>query len=201
MNNIIVISGPSGSGKSTLIKKLIEKHEELEFSVSHTTRPKRKGETEGKDYFFVSKEKFSEMIKNDEFVEWAEVHQNLYGTSFNKIDEMSKGNRILLLDVDVQGARNIKDKFPDALFIFIVPPTYEELRERLIKREHRVDENIKKRLQIAKQELENYRIYDYVVINDSVEDAFWDLNCIYNAYKNTVSRKKGIIDEIIRSIE
>ena len=197
MNIIIVLSGPSGSGKSTLIQLLLEKHKGLVFSVSYTTRPKRENETEGIDYHFVSKKKFSEMIKKGEFVEWAEVHHHFYGTAYKKVDELSRGENTVVLDIDVKGARNIKNKFPDALLILVVPPSLEVLRKRLVDREHKEDESIKKRLQIATDELKNFGLYDYIVINNSVEDAFLTLDCIYIAYENSTSRKKEFIKTII----
>ncbi|HLP47160.1 MAG TPA: guanylate kinase, partial [Candidatus Kapabacteria bacterium] len=125
MNNLIVVSGPSGSGKSTLIRRLLQKHPELVFSTSHTTRSRREREIDGKDYHFVSTEEFRRMIESDEFVEWAQVYGNYYGTSYGEIESKTKESQktFLVLDIDVQGARNIKKKYPDALFVFIIPPT------------------------------------------------------------------------------
>lgn len=213
MNNLIVISGPSGSGKSTLIRRLLQKHGELVFSTSHTTRPRRKREIDGKDYHFVSKEQFQQMIGNDEFVEWALVYDNYYGTSYGEIESKTKEspNTFLVLDIDVQGAQNIKKKYQDALFIFIIPPTLEELEKRLVKREKKEDENVRKRLEIARLELKEYNIYDYIIINRDLGNAFYILDCIYavslntkdkrayyKAYQNTMSRRALFVEKLLQ---
>ena len=159
MNNIIVISGPSGSGKSTLIHLLLKEHKELSFSISYTSRKKRKNEKNGKDYHFVSKDKFKKMIDADKFVEWAEIHSNYYGTSRDEIDLKSKNDKILVLDVNSQGAKNIKKFFSNVLFIFVVPPSLKDLEKRLMKREHnKINKDIRRRLKTAKNELEQYQL-------------------------------------------
>lgn len=200
MNNLIVISGPSGSGKSTLIRRLLQKHGELVFSTSHTTRPRREREIDGKDYHFVSREQFQQMIDNDKYVEWALVFGNYYGTSYGEIESKVKEsqNTFLVLDIDVQGARNIKKKYPAALFIFIIPPTLEELEKRLVKREKKEDENVRKRLEIARQELKEYDIYDYIVINKELHDAFYVLDSIYTAYRNTTGRHAHFVKKLLQ---
>jgi len=198
MNNIIVISGPSGSGKSTLIRRLLQKHPEIVFSVSHTTRPRREREVEGRDYYFIGVEQFKQMISKDEFVEWAEVYGNYYGTGAREIETRGKQeqNKFLALDIDVQGARNIKSKYPDALFIFVVPPSLEELENRLLKREKKEDESTRTRLEIARQELKEYGIYDYIVVNKDLDEAFYILNAIYTAYRNTTARREYYIKRL-----
>ncbi len=198
MNNIIVISGPSGSGKSTLIHILLKEHKELNFSVSYTSRKKRVNEENGKNYYFISKDKFREMIDTDKFVEWAKVHSNYYGTSWDEIDLKSKNDKVVVLDLDVQGAKNIKKKFSDALFILIIPPSIKELEKRLIKREHNeINKDIKQRLRIAKNELEQYELYDYIVINENLKDASFVLNCIYISFLNLTCRKRISVERII----
>lgn len=198
MNNLIVISGPSGCGKSTLIRRLLKEHQALVFSTSHTTRPKREKEIDGKDYYFVSKEQFDTMIKNNEFVEYALVHDNYYGTSYGEIETKLKDRHtFLVLDIDVQGARSIKNKYPGALFIFIVPPTLEELEKRLLRREKKEDENVRKRLEIARQELKEFNIYDYIIINKDLGKAFYILESIYTAYRNTTVRRKYHIKKLL----
>lgn len=198
MNNIIVISGPSGSGKSTLIHLLLKEHKELGFSISYTSRKKRKNEKNGEDYYFVSKDKFKKMIDADKFVEWAEIHSNYYGTSWDEIDLKSKNDEVFVLDLDVQGAKNIKKKFSDALFIFIIPPSLKDLEKRLMKREHnKINKDIRRRLKIAKNELEQYKLYDYIVTNDKLDDAFSLLNCIYVSFLNSTCRKKVYLEQII----
>jgi guanylate kinase len=199
LNNIIVISGPSGSGKSTLIARLMAQHPEIIFSTSHTTRPRRGKEVNGSDYYFICQEEFLEMVENDDFVEWAKVYGNYYGTSYREIDAKSKmgGDTILALDIDVQGARKIKEKYPDALFIFVVPPSLEILRQRLETREKKFDQHIRERLEIAKEELEQYNIYDYIVVNDKLEEAFKVLNAIYTAYRHTKWRQEAFMKKYL----
>lgn len=199
--NIIVISGPSGSGKSTLINRLVSEHRDIVFSVSHTTRAKRDSETDGKHYHFVSEEKFREMIAHNEFAEWARVYQNFYGTTGNEIEQKSGGEKNLVLDLDVQGAANIKKEFPAALLVFIVPPNLTELKKRLVAREKVIDRQIETRLQTAIEELKQYNLYDYTVINDKVEEAYAVLKSIYTAYNNSTSKKKYFIEDMLKGID
>jgi len=198
-HNIIVISGPSGSGKSTLIGLLMAQHPEIIFSTSHTTRQIRAKEVNGRDYHFIPQEEFLAMVKNEEFVEWAEVYGNYYGTSYREIESRSKkgGDTILALDIDVQGARKIKEKFPGALFIFVVPPSLEILRQRLEARERKFDQHIRDRLEIAKKELQQYNIYDYIVVNDKLEEAFKVLDAIYTAYQHTRWRQEAFMKKYL----
>jgi guanylate kinase len=196
--NIIVISGPSGSGKSTLITRLAAEHRDMVFSTSHTTRPKRDNEIDGKHYHFITEEKFEEMIAHEKFVEWARVYQHLYGTSIDEIKRKAGGKKNLVLDLDVQGAGNIKKKFPEALLIFIMPPDLEELKKRLVAREKVFDNNIENRLKNATAELKQYNLYDYIVINDKVEDAYEMIKSIYTAYNNSTSKKKSFIEKILK---
>lgn len=197
MNNIVVISGPSGSGKSTLIRKLMEKHPELTFSISHTSRDPRKGERNGREYHFVSPETFKEMVSGDAFVEWARVYQNYYGTSFKEIEAKFNEGKFLVLDIDVQGARNIKKKYPEALFIMVTPPSLAELKRRLVGREKAVDANTRKRLEIAREELSRYAFYDYVVVNDDLDEAFRVLDAVYTAFLNTAGRRGKYIEKLL----
>lgn len=205
MISIIVISGPSGCGKSTLINLFLNENKGIIFSVSCTTRQKRDNEIEGKDYYFINKTQFLKMIKNNEFVEWAEVFGNFYGTCWNEINTKANEGKTLVLDIDVQGAKKVKKKFPGALFIFIIPPNLNELKRRLINRESRVDaevnRNIKERFKVAKDELKQYKIYDYIVINEKVEDAFFVLNCIYTSFMNSTLMNKSYLKKMLRSKE
>jgi guanylate kinase len=196
--NLIVISGPSGSGKSTLIQMLLKMHPELPFSVSHTTRPRRKGETDGEDYFFVSKKDFTKMIDENSFLEWAEVHQHLYGSSWNEIEQKSKKEAPLILDLDIQGARNLKSRFPGAWYIFVVPPSFEELRKRLIKRHGKIlsSEN-KRRLGTARDELAQFEMYDFIIVNDHKDRAFSALECIYRTFFQRMELNKNHILSMI----
>lgn len=194
-SNIVVISGPSGSGKSTLIRRLIGCHPEMVFSTSHTTRPIRGKEVNGRDYHFVSKNTFQQMKDQDSFVEWADVYGNFYGTSYREIEEKLTDGNILVLDIDVQGAKNIKKKYPDGLFIFLVPPSLDELKKRLLRREKQMTDHIKFRLKIAAEEFKEYRFYDYIVVNDHIEDAFKVLEAVYISHMNRSFRHEGFMNE------
>ncbi|MCP4215713.1 MAG: guanylate kinase [bacterium] len=199
MNSIIVISGPSGSGKSTLIHRLLKKRKDIIFSTSHTTRVIRDGETEGEDYYFISKEQFLEKIKNNEFVEWAQVYQYYYGTSIKEVESKASLGKSLILDIDVQGAKSIKEKFPDALLIFVTPPSLDELRRRLVGREKVLNANITKRLQIAEEEIRQYKLYDYIVVNDDLEQAYSVLDAMYVTFRNSVGRHAPLLEQIIKT--
>ncbi len=178
---VVVLTGPSGVGKSTLIHKILKDEEiakKLMFSVSHTTRERRKGERNGRDYYFVSKQEFMEMVKKGEFLEWAKVHNNLYGTHIKNLTEAKKKNKILLLDIDVQGAKKLKRKLGKSktLLIFIRPPSMKELRKRLIKRADTTDIVI--RLKNAKREIKEMKKFDFVVTNDKITKALAELKKI-----------------------
>jgi guanylate kinase len=187
-NNIIVISGPSGSGKSTLIDMLLRRYSDLQFSISHTTRGKRKGEIDGCDYHFLDEAAFRRMVESGSFVEWAEVHGHLYGTSWEEVETKAGGGKDLVLDVDVQGARHLRQRFPRALYIFIIPPSLAELKRRLIERRGEGDSEIERRFQKAKDEMNQYTQYDYVIVNDRREDAGRILGCIYTAFAHHRNR-------------
>jgi len=166
----IVISGPSGVGKGTICDVLI-KELDAWYSVSMTTREMREGEVEGKNYYFVTKEDFENKIKENNFIEYNIYNNNYYGTPKDKILEKINEGTDVFLEIDVNGARNIKNKFPDSLLIYIAPPSLEELRNRLVKRGTETEEKIQNRLKIAEEELKQTDIYDYVVINDDLETA------------------------------
>lgn len=182
MNNIFIISGPSGSGKTTLIEKLKEKFENIEFSVSYTTRKKRPGEIDGKNYYFIDENLFKSMIDRGKFVEWAKVFDFYYGTAVDEIRNKSRGKKVLLLDIDVQGASAIKKKFPESIMVFIEPPNHEKLKERLIRREKREDSEIVKRLEQSKKEIEKSKLFNFRIINDKLEAAINELSEIFISY-------------------
>lgn len=175
MGNIVVITAPSGAGKTTLIKKYLEEHPQTLFGVSHTTREKRAGETEGEDYYFIDKEKFEEMINEGKFIEWALVHERYYGTSFEEIDKAKKKKDILILDIDIQGALFLKEKGIKAKYIFIEPLSIEDLKKRLKSRGTEDEDSIKLRIWDAKRELEYKDKFDYIIKNEELEKAYKEL--------------------------
>jgi guanylate kinase len=198
MHNLIIISGPSGSGKSTLIRKLLAYYPELLFSVSHTTRPPRKNEVAGRDYYFISAKHFKKMINRGQFAEWAEVHGHRYGTSLKEIRAKSGRGRTLILDIDVQGARSIKRQFSEAMTIFVIPPGLSELKKRLLQREAHWNADTELRLRAALKELRAYELYDYVVVNDKVPAALADLRCLVTAFFRQTTRNEDKIKKMIR---
>jgi guanylate kinase len=176
--NLFIVSAPSGAGKTTLCQKLSSIIPNLRHSVSYTTRAKRQGEVNNRDYTFIKESVFCKMVERGEFIEWAKVHGNLYGTSRKRLEEMRDKGINVILDIDVQGARQIKRKCPDGVYIFILPPSMRVLRERLEKRMCNSSEEMKERLKRAKKEIEEYKKYDYVIINDNFENALEELRSI-----------------------
>ena len=176
---VYIISAPSGSGKSTLVGKLIKLVPNLEFSVSYTTRAPRGSEENGKEYFFVSREEFQRMIGADEFLEHAKLYGiDYYGTARTVLREAERKGRDVLLDIDVQGAKQIKQKLPEAVSIFVLPPDRKTLEWRLRKRGEDPDEVIDRRLDEARREIENYDKYDFILINDKLEESSDSLQAI-----------------------
>jgi guanylate kinase len=198
MRNIIVISGPSGCGKSTLIGMLLSEFAELQFSVSHTTRPPRPGEVDGRDYHFVTPPAFARLAKAGRFAEWAEVHGHCYGTSWREIRAKSGPGRTLVLDIDVQGARHIKRRFPEAMGVFVVPPDLAALKNRLRRRQAKLDREARQRLAAALKELRAYRLYDYVVVNDELASALADLSCLVVAFQRQTARSGNDVRKLLR---
>lgn len=197
--NLFIISAPSGSGKTTIIRKLLKKNKNLHFSISCTTREKRKGEREGKDYYFINENKFKKMVKRDEFIEWAKVHNFYYGTKKNEVFSWIEKGKDVLLDIDTQGSFKIKKKYPDSIHIFLLPPSFKELEKRLKSRGDLDENQIKKRLKNAKIEIKRLKNYDYVVINDKVENALNALILIIKASKFKLTKQKDKMDSIISS--
>jgi guanylate kinase len=195
---IFVITGPSGCGKTTLVRQVLENVENVRFSVSHTTRQKRNSEQEGKDYYFVTKSEFEQMIKEEKFVEWAVIHGDHYGTSKREIEK--KGTMgDLLLDIDVQGAEQIKSKLKRGVFIFILPPLFEELKARLEERGQESLDSIEKRLETARKDIRFYPHFDYIIINDRVKKASKELEAIILSTRCRLDVKKKEIVPILRS--
>jgi len=188
---VFIISAPSGSGKSTLVNRVRTDIHNLTFSVSYTTRPTRGSERNGYEYYFISRDEFKRMIANDEFLEYAEVFGNYYGTAKRFLREAEASGNDLLLDIDVQGAEQVKKKLPEARSIFILPPSHDELKRRLERRTRAEEElrtqktppeilhqTIQKRLDGARREIENYPKYDYILVNDRLEDSIEHLEAI-----------------------
>jgi guanylate kinase len=171
MSVVYIISAPSGSGKSTLVNEIEKLVPGLDFSISYTTRAPRGSERNGKEYFFISRPEFDEMMKRDEFLEHAEVFDNCYGTARKFLREAEQHSHDLLLDIDVQGAEQIKKKIPDAVSVFILPPDRKTLEQRLRKRGQDSEKVIQRRLDTARREIENYVKYDYILVNDRLEDS------------------------------
>ncbi len=188
---LLVLSAPSGAGKTTLARMTEQRFPEAEFSVSYTTRAPRGAEQDGRDYHFVDTITFQQMIERNEFVEWAEVHGNFYGSSKRVIEASSRPGGIAVFDIDVQGGTSIKRKYPDAVCIFILPPSMEELERRLRARGTDTDEVVRRRLLAARAECEKGVLgYDYLVINDKLDDAFQQLTSIVIAERS----RRGRVD-------
>jgi guanylate kinase len=175
---LYVVSAPSGAGKTSLCRAITDSLEDLTHSVSYTTRKPRNGEIDGRDYHFVSQERFQAMINAGDFAEWAEVHANLYGTSRRMLDDMISKGIDIILDIDTQGAKQIKSKFSSAVFIFIMPPSLEILEERLRNRKSDHEDEIKKRMRRAREEIKDYALYDYIVVNRDFERALSELRSV-----------------------
>lgn len=180
---LIVISAPSGCGKTTIVRELLRRHPELLFSVSATTRRKRRQEVDGKDYFFVTKEEFEQKVARGELVEWEQIYGDYYGTLNNQIEAALKSDKALVFDVDVKGAITIKKKYPEAVLIFIKPPSLQVLKERLMKRRTESRESIRKRLERVPMELEQERHFDHSVINDDLARAVKEVERIVGLNK------------------
>ncbi|NLH46619.1 MAG: guanylate kinase [Acholeplasmataceae bacterium] len=196
---LLVLSGPSGAGKGTICHKLREKRNDLSYSVSATTRSPRKGEVDGKDYFFITIDRFKEMIANDEMLEYAEIYGNYYGTPKPYVMNILDQGKDVVLEIDPQGALQIKKHFPDAIFVFIVPPSLDELTKRIYNRGTDSEEVIKRRLSAATSELEYASKYDYIIVNDEVEKATNKVSNIIDAERNRAVRTFFIVNEICQN--
>jgi len=186
MANIFIIAAPSGCGKTSLVKALIENSDNLSVSVSHTTRKARKGEIDGENYHFVSKETFEKMINNKEFVEYAEVFGNMYGTTKKNIKEKLDSNIDIILEIDWQGARQVRQNIPNAISIFILPPSKKALLERLTTRGQDDEITITKRMQNSKREMSHFNEFSYLIINDQFDSALNNLKAIINDFGNNI---------------
>lgn len=189
---LLVISGPSGVGKGTVLHDLMNTQSNLVYSVSATTRKKRDGEIEGVSYFYKSHEEFEKMIEEDKFLEYAHVHNNYYGTPKEFVENKINEGKIVILEIDVQGALNIKKNTDNGVFIFLAPPSLTELRNRIVGRGTETDEDIKIRMNNARKELEHINDYDYLVVNDHLNSAITSVNEIINAENHRVFREDKI---------
>jgi len=191
----MVISAPSGTGKTTLCRKLLDEFPDLHFSVSCTTRPAREGEKEGRDYHFITLEDFKDRVARGEFIEWEELYGHYYGTAKRTIEEMLRKGHDVVLDIDTRGARRVKALYPDAVLVFIMPPSVEILKERLKNRRSETDDIIGIRFNRAMEEIRANEWYDYVVFNDIIPDSVAVLRSIYIAEKNRRPRLQNRIDD------
>ncbi len=181
---LFIISAPSGTGKSTVVGELLKKNPDLRYSVSYTTRKPRKGEEDGVNYHFVDKKTFKKLIEEDFFAEWANVYGHLYGTPKREILEFLQSGKSIIFDIDVQGGMNLKKCFPNAITIFLTPPSFEVLKKRLSERKTDAPQEISKRLEIARKEMNFKDKYDYCVINDSLSEACSEILRIITRHEN-----------------
>lgn len=196
---LLIISSPSGAGKTTLTKDLLEHYPGMTFSVSHTTRAPRIGEVDGRDYHFIRPETFKGLVEEARFAEWAEVHGNLYGTSVDEIARCRRERKQgLVFDIDYQGARQIKAARPEAVSVFILPPSLEELRRRLRRRASDNEQTIERRFGNAKREIEQYGLSDYVIVNDDLEHAKQRLRAIVLAERARRWRMGPVAEALLR---
>jgi guanylate kinase len=198
---LIILSSPSGAGKTTLTHMLQERYAELRFSVSHTTRAPRPKEADGRDYHYVTRERFCELVSEGAFLEWAEVHGNLYGTSVAEIERArtTPGCRGMIFDIDYQGARQIRAKVHDAIGVYILPPSMEELERRLRGRASDSEEVIRRRFQAAKREIDHYALFDYVIMNDDLTRAFEHLAAIVLAERSRRARRAHLAEALLQT--
>ena len=198
---LFVVSSPSGGGKGTLIRRVRETVPNLSYSVSYTTRTPRNGEVNGREYFFVNRETFEAMVRANEFLEWALVHGNLYGTSRQQVAKETAAGTDIVLEVDVQGAASIRNLTMDTVSIFILPPSYEILRRRLIARGTDSPEQLALRMKNAPEELRQYSSFDYVIINDDVERAAHQLASIIYSERARSERQGPVVQEVIENFK
>lgn len=197
---LIILSGPSGSGKDTVLNKLTENRDDIKISISMTTRQKRNDEIDGLNYYFVNREYFEKKIADNNMLEYAEYADNLYGTPKAPVDEMLRNGKAVILKIEVQGAEKIRKIYPEVISIFLMPPSVRVLEERLRGRNSEDEETLNHRLVIAREEIRRAPEYDYIVINDTVENAVAGIETIINAERQKTFRNKKIISEVINNV-
>jgi guanylate kinase len=196
---LLILSSPSGAGKTTLKTRLLGEFRDLRFSISHTTRKRRPSEVDGREYHFVDRAEFEDMVRRDAFAEWAEVHGNLYGTCLAEIEAARATHRGVVFDIDYQGARQLLAKLPNAVTVFILPPSMEELERRLRGRADEAEESIARRLRNARIEVEHYALFRYVIVNDDIERAVGQLRSIVLAERCRRQRLAPIAERLLAS--
>lgn len=197
---LVLFSGPSGVGKDTVLDIILSKDKKLQRSVSLTTREKRSGETDGEDYYFITKEEFSQMIKDGQVLEYAQYGENIYGTPKAPVDKWLKEGKTVILKIEVKGAQKIRELYPEALSIFLLPPSMQILEDRIRRRATESESDIEKRLEIAKNEILRSADYDFVVVNDNLDEASDNVLSIIKALNFTYKRMNHKISEVIKNV-
>lgn len=193
---LLVVSGPSGAGKGTICKSILEQNDHIKLSISATTRKPRTGEVHGVNYFFIEKEEFKTMIEQGEFLEYAQIYDNFYGTPKAAIMETLEKGQDVILEIEMQGARQVKEVYPEGIFVFVLPPSLKELKNRIVGRGTETAEEIEKRFSCAFEEIKQIDDYDYFIVNQDVEKSVKELESIISSEKNKVTRyKNNIIDK------
>ncbi len=197
---LLVLSSPSGAGKTTLTRLIQKNFPDLYFSISHTTRPPRPNEVDGKDYHFVDRPTFERLIEEGAFLEWAEVHKNLYGTGIAEVDRARKADGCsgMIFDIDYQGARQIRSKQPDVVSVFILPPSMDELLRRLRGRASETEEVVLRRYDVSRREIEHYGFFDYLIVNDALDVAFADLRAVIMSERCKRWRRAELAEALLR---